>query len=122
MAGKVASKREIEDFLWDFYKLWRGIFILGKDKQNEKALGDLGISQKHREKETRKLGAANYVKGPDHDHDGSEGDVWCFGREVEGKMIYIKLKINTSSAGKRFGKGMSFHPPKWKLKFPHKSK
>ncbi len=119
MPEHVATVREIEEFLWEFFDLWRGNYISGKNDQNKDALNELGIKAKHREEETRNLGVINYVKGPVPDDSGYEGDVWVFGKEVEEQMVYIKLKIYTTKSGVKGCKGMSFHPPKWELKFPY---
>lgn len=56
-----------------------------------------------------------YVSGPDADHDGSEGEIWVFGVEVQGHSIYIKLKLDNKIA-----KCISFHIAERPMHYPLK--
>jgi hypothetical protein len=50
----------------------------------------------------------HYSKGPEDDHDGSEGSVYVFLCQYEGLNIYIKAKIVIDSNGDN-GIILSFH-------------
>jgi hypothetical protein len=55
-------------------------------------------------------------KGPEPDKD-KPGDIWIFGKEIEGKEVYIKLKI--AIVGEvRIAKCISFHIANFPLSFP----
>ena len=63
----------------------------------------------------KKLDVEDYFKGPTEDRD-MPGHVWKFGKEIDNKMFYIKIKIK---------RGIllcciSFHNAKYEINFPYK--
>jgi len=47
------------------------------------------------------------------------GVIWEFGKNIEGKEVYIKLKI-AEIAGKKYAKCISFHRAKFPMCYPLK--
>jgi len=110
---------EIATFLKDFKKIASkdGIFTIPRRK-NLESLTDLGLTIKNRYCEIMGLAATNYCKGPLPD-DTQSGYVWVFGKEIEGKEVYIKLKI-ANVGNKKIAKCLSFHKADFPLCFPCK--
>lgn len=46
----------------------------------------------------------DYIKGPESDHNGEAGEIWVFGKSIENKEVYIKIKIISDDC-----KCLSFH-------------
>lgn len=64
------------------------------------------------------LTLVDYCQGPLPDKD-LPGNVWIFGKTVDGCEIYIKLKI-ADVGGERIAKCISFHPAERPLWYPYK--
>ena len=107
-------------FLKEFKKIateGRGIDFIPRDK-NRDALLKLGLTKKNAKQEILSLSVNDYCSGPEPDKDRG-GEIWEFGKTLEGKEVYIKLKI--AQAGKeQIAKCISFHPPNFPLIFPFK--
>lgn len=81
-----------------------------------KTLTLLGITRRICYDELLSLSVEDYCQGPENDRD-RPGEVWVFGRHLEGKEIYIKLKL--AKAGKEtIAKCLSFHVAEFPLCFP----
>jgi hypothetical protein len=53
----------------------------------------------------------------------SKDDIWEFGKHVNGKEVYIKVKVYPMGKGKIYGRCLSFHFPKKekeKIEYPYK--
>jgi len=70
------------------------IFI--RRPQNEDTLAYLEMDSYQVEEIFFELTPADYIKGTERDHDGSEGDIYKFVKEVTDIPIYIKLKLEPS--------------------------
>lgn len=114
-----AKKAEIEKFLKEFNRVWDGSVIDRLNDKNNIALTVLGITPNHRADEIRSLTYKNYFNGPSPDHAGKPGDWWEFGKSVNQKEIYIKLKIYKIDRKKR-AKCKSFHIAERPIKYPYK--
>ena len=64
------------------------------------------------------LSLVDYCRGPVPDKD-LPGNVWIFGKTIDGCEIYIKLKIADAS-DERIAKCISFHPAKHPICYPYK--
>ena len=117
MAGEITPEDDIEEELYAFRHSWDGRVRMS-DK-NRDTLTKLGITFQQRADEIRGLRSEHYVSGPEDDHDGSGAKVWIFGKEVDKKMIYIKLRVINQNKGKKYWKCMAFHFPEWELKRPY---
>jgi hypothetical protein len=65
------------------------------------------------------LSVADYCGGPLHDRN-MPGDLWVFGKVMEGREVYIKLKLAKIGPVKRV-RVVSFHFPKEPLCYPYRS-
>lgn len=103
-----AKKIKVVDFLKKFKALMAvgGLNVVPRDKNNE-ALVDLGLTQRNRGDEILSLTPDNYHSGPEPDRD-RPGDIWIFKKTVNGKRVYIKLKIADTGRVK-IAKCLSFH-------------
>ncbi|MDA8242266.1 MAG: hypothetical protein M0Z67_18095 [Nitrospiraceae bacterium] len=117
------SKADIEEFLKIFKSCWDGSVVPRLDTSNDETLAILGITAKHRKEEVMRLCVEDYCEGPSPDYDGnSNKEWWIFGRYVKGYEIYIKIAVSTRNDGRHVGRCMSFHIPKWEMKYPHRQR
>jgi len=109
-----ASVFEIERFLGQVRKeIARGRCILVDRQKNIADIARLGLNWKY---EICALTYQDYDKGPEPDHSG-EGDVWVFVPEIEGTLVYIKLKLDP-----RCGvKCISFHKSNGPITLPYRN-
>ena len=77
-------------------------------KKNLETLSNMGFTVKEVKDEILSLDLLDYQKGPEPDYSCS-GDVWVFKRRIEGKELYIKLKIDIANDGYEALKCISFH-------------
>jgi hypothetical protein len=78
-------------------------------EKNMDTLTDLGIGFHEVKNEVLSLSVTNYCSGPLKDPKMG-GEVWVFGKIIEGKEIYIKLKLMGDQRDQRVAV-LSFHPP-----------
>lgn len=57
-------------------------------------LASLGLTVAHAKQEIFRLRLKHYDRGPTPDHNNDGTNVWEFGKIINGKMTYIKLKIH----------------------------
>ena len=115
------KEEEISLFLKEFKMVakQRGIDFIPRQEFIE-MLTLFGITRRNCEEEILSLSVDDYCQGPDDDRD-RPGKVWVFGRHIEGREVYIKLKLAT--VGKEaIAKCLSFHPAEFPLCFPLRSK
>lgn len=107
---------EVADFLKEFKEIavLSGIYVIPRRVNNE-ALIDLGLTKTDREIIILSLTPVNFCSGPEADRD-QPGEVWFFGRAIDGTEIYIKLKIAAINGGK-IAKCLSFHRAQYSLKY-----
>lgn len=112
-----AKKREISDFLREFKRLaaHSGIYVIPRVK-NQQALADLELTRKNRSDIILSLSVTDYCRGPEPDRD-MPGHIWEYGKIVEGKPVYIKLKIAETDGG-QIARCISFHAAEFPLSFP----
>jgi hypothetical protein len=89
--------------------------------KNRDALPDLGLSEKQRDDIILGLQVEHYCAGPMRDDDSERGgDVWIFGTEVHGTLVYVKLKLVGVEPLRR-AMCLSFHRAEHPMNFPFKS-
>ena len=93
----------------------RGLLVIPR-KTNRDTLIELSINKRIRIIEILSLSKENYCNGPKPDKD-MPGDIWEFGKVINGVEVYIKLKI-ADAACERIAKCISFHKAKFPLDFP----
>lgn len=92
------------------------LWILNRDR-NRDGLITIGITKAQRDEVIRSLTPDDYCEGPLPD-ETQPGNVWVFGKHVEGIEVYIKLKLTATEAPKC----ISFHPAEHALRYPLKKK
>ncbi len=85
-----------------------------------RALASLGLTKRNCRDEIFGLSIEDYCSGPEEDRD-RPGQIWVFGKVIEGREIYIKLKIARVDE-RMIAKCLSFHPAEFPLCFPMKEK
>jgi len=112
-----------------FLNLFKGCMILDlfhvRDREkNLQGLLDLGMDIAERKEVLLSLEPEDYVKGPEPDDTGSDKEVWFFGKEYNGKEIYIKLRVVRDTKKKNLHRALiwSFHPAENKLNYPFADK
>jgi len=112
-------KREhVANFLKDFKKIateGRGIDFVPRSK-NLDSLLMLGLTRKNAKEEILSLSVTDYCGGPEPDKD-RPGEIWEFGKLIESKEVYIKLKI-AQVGNEKIAKCLSFHIAEFALCFP----
>jgi len=103
-----AFKRSMAEVGW----LW-----VTNRERNREGLIAIGITKEQRDEVIRSLSPEDYCEGPLPD-EMQPGDVWVFGKHVEGTEVYIKLKLTRTEAPKC----LSFHPAEHRLHYPFKKK
>jgi hypothetical protein len=93
----------------------RNFYFIERPKNNF-TLRKLGLTWSIFIKELLGLSVVDYCSGPDQDRD-IPGDVWMFGKEINGHEIYIKLKIFYIGSEKN-AKCISFHEADHPIKYP----
>jgi len=107
-------------FLKEFKRLMsqRKYRIISCRPKNMNTLTILGITETQRDKHIENIIKDDYSFGPTPDHD-RPGNIWVFGKEINGYELYIKLKINTQTDGKK-ALCISFHIAERPLDYPFK--
>jgi hypothetical protein len=112
-----ARKKKIRVFLREFKRLaaQSGLYVIPRFK-NQQALADLELTRENRCDIIMSLSVTDYCRGPQPDRD-KPGHIWEFGKIVEGKPVYIKLKIAETDGG-QIARCISFHAAEFPLSFP----
>lgn len=85
-------------------------------EKNMKTLAALGLLPEDVFQILTELTPQSYYRGPSTDYDTNETDsIWEFGITLEGRKIYIKLKLTAD-----FVKNISFHFAEKEMNFPFK--
>ena len=116
-----ASKDAVATFLKEFKSVvtdGRGLDVVPR-RINRDALIDLGLTERNRRREILSLSVQDYSSGPDPDND-RPGELWVFGRIVDGREVYIKLKV-AEVDGEKLAKCLSFHSAEYAITYPFKS-
>ena len=93
-----SSKEDIETFLDDVYQaLDQGLYSPVDRKKNTDCLAMLGWKWQDAFDELYDLKHEDYYRGPLIDREcPTDDDFWEFKKKIQGKYIYIKLKIKYS--------------------------
>jgi hypothetical protein len=109
----LSTKESVKDFLKEVkqtmvtknekYDTWD----LVHRSKNMECLTELGFTIPDMYNTILSLSVSNYCDGPTHDL-SEKGDFWVFGKIIEGKEVYIKLKLAAISIIKKV-RIISFH-------------
>jgi len=114
-------RRQIRNFLIDFKELMgQGRYYVMEHVKNLKTLIDLGMTIRQRDELLLSLSLENYSEGPLRDA-YKPGNLWVFGKSVEGIEVYIKLKIITLPDGDENAVCISFHTSEFPMNYPYGS-
>jgi hypothetical protein len=114
------QKRHLGNFLKEFKNLiYEGHLIITDRIKNRQSLIELGLTERQREEELLSLSVDNYSFGPEKDR-YRPGDYWVFGKIVEGKEIFIRIKIGTDKHTE-YAICYSFHLAERPLQYPLRS-
>ncbi len=114
-------RERIRDFLIEFKRIatvGRGIDFVPR-RENIDTLAELGLTYGNVRAEIMALSVTDYCEGPIDDRD-KPGKIWIFGKEIEGKEVYMKLKI-AAAGDETLAKCISFHESKRPLRFPYRN-
>jgi len=99
----------------------KGNYIfLGNRKKNFETLLELGLKYSHVKQDILGLTPKEYSEGPLLDKDQinyKDEFFWIFGKNIQNKLIYIKLKIRKTNKYEE-AVCMSFHIAEYQMKFP----
>jgi len=116
------TPEEIEEFLNDVKKtIWTSFEQRFKPK-NKNTLTALGYNWDDVKREIASLTYKDYIEGPIQEH-GTINFVWKFGKIVQDKEIYIKIKlIGINNLGEKIDTVycLSFHFKEKNINYPYK--
>lgn len=111
----------IQIFLRDFRSAAKDNFEISRRVRNTDTLKELGLTFQDCRNIILSLAVEDCCREPEADKDKARGgSVWFFGKKIEGREIYIKLKVVTLPNGKRLAKCLSFHFADHQLQYPLK--
>jgi hypothetical protein len=111
-------KERLHRFLIEFKQTaaqGSGIYLVPRKAALE-TLAYLGLTKRDLEEILMSLSVVDYHQGPQPDREG-DGDVWVFGKEIKGLVLYIKVKV-VRVERERLAKCLSFHVAKYPMRFP----
>lgn len=114
----MATRSEVELFLSQFkvkLDIWGIIFLDGREK-NMQALADLNISRFERLR-IRTIQVEHYSEGPIRDELNDYGEMWVFGKDVNGTETYIKITLGKPNLKTIC---ISFHQAELPMTYPFK--
>ena len=120
MPLSTASGPQVSSFLKEFKEIvtsGSGLLVIPRAAKNP-TITMLGLTKKTVELEILGLSVTDYSSGPVPDRD-RPGELWIFGKEINGHEIYIKLKI-AEIKDTKIAKCISFHEAEFSLKYPFK--
>lgn len=115
----IATIAEIEKFLNEFkqkVEIFDIIFYDDRGK-NIDTLAALDIIPNQRKEIIKKITVTDYSEGPITNLLDKLGDLWVFGKEVNGQEVYIKICYGLPN---RQTICISFHIAEYSMKYPYK--
>lgn len=92
-------------------------FQLIPRRKNLDAIYRMGLSIDSVKEYIRNLTIKDYCEGPEEDDNiNFPGQIWVFGKKIDGVLFYIKLKIKKN----QLLCCLSFHDAEYKMNFPFK--
>lgn len=118
---RISTFDEVERFLSELFGKMtiREIFFLDDRQKNMEALVQLNIPRGKRTEIIRSLEVKDYSEGPIIDAINLLGEMWVFGKDVNGTEVYIKISLGGNN---RNVICISFHPAEHPMRYPYKEK
>ena len=95
-----------------------GVFLVPRSA-SLRTLSHLGLTKRNLEEVLLGLSVIDYCKGPEPDRDRA-GEIWIFGKELQGHELYIKLKVAQVN-GTCIAKCISFHIAEYPMRYPFRT-
>ena len=114
---RVAQPYQVTLFLMLFKQLAASNFSFVPRKKCLDTIAQLGITIQQAKSEIMSLTYKDYHRGPEPDADTTGGEVWTFGKMINGQEIYIKLKAVTHL---NLAKCLSFHVAERLMAYPYR--
>ena len=111
-----AQPWQVTLFLILFKEFAQKKFVFVPRDKSLDSIARLGITLKQAKQEVMELTYENYCRGPVPDTLRG-GELWEFGRQIEGKEIFIRLKVVLQYD---MAKCQSFHVAEQPLQYPYK--
>ncbi|KHD11597.2 hypothetical protein PN36_09150 [Candidatus Thiomargarita nelsonii] len=114
----ITTSNQIEKFLFEFQNIAKvnGVRFWQRP-ENLSMMTMLDLTESVVTKDILlNLTAKDYCEGPIPEE--SHSDAWCFGQNIDGKNVYIKLTITKKKKRKR-AECISFHEPTRPLFYPY---
>jgi len=112
-----AEQWKVKLFLFQFKEFAQNNFkFVPRDKSLD-SIARLGITPKQAKDEILGLTHEDYYRGPLPDKGTTGGELWEFGKRIEGKEIFIRLKVVLQY---NMAKCQSFHIAEKSMQYPYK--
>ena len=115
----IATLAEIQKFLNDFHQKVEifDIIILNDREKNAKTQASLGLSPNAQREVIKEIQVQDYSEGPITNILNAWGDLWVFGKDVNGQEVYIKIAYGMPN---RQAICVSFHLAEFPMNYPYK--
>ena len=115
----MATRSEVEQFLGQFkvkLDIW-GIFFLDNREKNKQTMAQMNFRPLDRLNVVKSIEVEDYSEGPIKDELNGFGEMWVFGKDVEGQEIYIKITLGRPGSNTIC---ISFHIAEYPMQYPFK--
>ncbi len=112
-----AQPWQVKLFLFQFKEFAQDNFKFVERDKSLDSIACLGITIQQAKEEILGLTYEDYCKGPLPDVGTKGGELWEFGKTIEGKEIFIRLKVVSQY---KMAKCQSFHTAEQPLQYPYK--
>ena len=112
-----AQPWQVTLFLMLFKEFAQNDFKFIEREKSLDSIARLGITLKQAKQEIMGLTYEHYCRGPVPDTGRKGGELWEFGKTIEGKEIFIRLKVVLQH---KIAKCQSFHIAERPLQYPYK--
>lgn len=115
----MATKDEVNSFLAQFHTKAKvfGVVYFGGREKNMNTLAELGITAKFRDDIVKQISTEDFYKGPEPNVQNNLGEMWAFGKTINGKEVYIKITLGLTNNS---AVCMSFHIAEHTIQYPFK--
>ena len=115
----IATLAEIQKFLNDFHQKVEvfDLIILNEREKNAKTLAALELTPNGQREVIKSIEVEDYSEGPIRNLLNAWGDLWVFGKDVNGQEVYIKIAYGMPNSRAIC---ISFHIAEYPMNYPYK--